>query len=417
MSELTATDVAIEQIIKAGFSHIKVELEADLGRDGERRCEYCDDGYVTCDSCDGDGVVMAERPNGTEIEVECDDCYGEGHTDCDECDGGYDGGYYDEDYCEQFMRDYVGSEVLSRLTYGNFYEDGSVDSEFTFTVPATAYKDVVVWIEAFKALADDIGNGYETHGAGMHISVIPDYSGGNYPVRQHMPEEKIENFKRQMSKLIPAMMFFSSNNKVSRDLGYRRPQVSDDDKYSAIFTHHDTCIEYRAFETCYDNPEDIFQHFEVVAKTLEFYANPSKRVTVQEFNIDSGSGREVSRFYRSPEKIKALRQQVRHLKPSGKTIKECFEQRDMFTVTELKRRQSKRRGELRKEYYRAKARIAELDAMPMTEEMQARYESIKREAARGYYGSMSEAEMLDQAKGINRLPTINQYIEQHLNRF
>jgi len=420
MSELTATDVAIEQIKKAGFSHIKVELEADLGRDGERECSDCDDGYSDCDECNGDGVLMAERPNGTEVEVECDECYGEGRVECGYCDGrGYDGGYYDEDYCETFMRDWVGSDVLSRLTYGNFYEDGSVDSEFTFTVPIEHYKDIVVWIDSFKALSEDIGNGYNTGGAGMHISLIPKESNGNYPNRHRMPDDKIENFAEQMSKLLPAMLFFSSNNEVSRGLSYRTPQVSHDEKYSAIYTHDGTCIEYRAFETCYDEPERIYEHIEVVAKTLQFYVDPTKTVETMGFRFnfsDSYSGqegRQLSRFYDTPEKIAVLRKQLKYIKPDGKSNAELMAQRGVSGITDLRKKISKRRNQLRKQYFKSMAMIKIQEKTPLTERQMIHLEELKQYSRR-YSENLDEQQMIDQAKGINRLPDLETYIKNNL---
>ena len=170
---------AIRQIKDAGFSHIKVELEADLGRDGDRYCSNCDEGSVSCDTCDSEGYVDAERPNGSTVEVECDECDGEGYTSCHECDGeGYVGGYYDEDWCDEFIRENVSQEARDHLTYGEFYEDGSVDSEFTFTIPIEHAAELPQWIEAFTKIGEETGNGVDTSGAGMHISVLPDYANG-----------------------------------------------------------------------------------------------------------------------------------------------------------------------------------------------------------------------------------------------
>lgn len=421
-NDKSSLDKAIEQIKKAGFSHIKVELEADLGRDGERYCNNCVDGSVECYECGGDGFVMASRPNGSETEVECDECYGDGQLHCDDCDGsGYCGGYYDEDYCDDYIQQAVPSEVRSRLTYGEFYEDGSVDSEFTFTVPIEHARDIVEWINAFKSLGSEIGNGIETGGAGMHISVIPDYAKGNYPVREQMPEENIVNFREQMTTLLPALYFLASPNSTSRELGYRQPRVDDDEKYSAIYTHGDTCIEYRLFETTYDNPEDIFTQIEVIAKTLQFYADPDKKVQRigDYFGISDAWGHNLKRFYDTPEKVAILRKQLVYLKPEGKTQAQLFRERGVVGITELRKEHSRKRAEARRKYYRALQVQKELMKQPLTPDQQRYLEEevqLRMNSQRTISAQQRRALELE-IRGVRQMPTLREYIMEQVSGY
>lgn len=46
----------------------------------------CDNGYLECDNCDGDGNIECNTCDGSGQE-DCDACDGEGSTDCEECDG------------------------------------------------------------------------------------------------------------------------------------------------------------------------------------------------------------------------------------------------------------------------------------------------------------------------------------------
>lgn len=407
---------AIRQIKDAGFSHIKVELEADLGRDGDRYCSNCDEGSVSCDTCDSEGYVDAERPNGSTVEVECDECDGEGYTSCHECDGeGYVGGYYDEDWCDEFIRENVSQEARDHLTYGEFYEDGSVDSEFTFTIPIEHAAELPQWIEAFKKIGEETGNGVDTSGAGMHISVIPDYARGSYPVSRAMPSANINNFIEQTTKLLPALFFLASPDEVSRELGYRNPQVDAREKYSAIYTHSNTCIEFRLFETTYKEPTKIFEHIQVIAKTLEFYKDPSKKVETlgKQFGFNGGYGK-VERFYNTPEKIDILRKQLKYIRPDGRTISELFAERKVPMITELKRKQSKRVGELRREYYRTIKYNEELKKQPITPRIQEHIDSLKYERERGWC-DMTDEQIENQARGLNVLPAMADYINRNLN--
>src|SRR5690606_24442961 len=106
MSKQALAD-AIKRIKSAGFSHIKVELEAQMDRGDDDcdcdDCRYCDDcdgrGELDCDWCGTDGVVESETEAGNTEQVECGDCLGTGYITCDYCDGGYrESGGHSGDY-------------------------------------------------------------------------------------------------------------------------------------------------------------------------------------------------------------------------------------------------------------------------------------------------------------------------------
>ena len=147
---------AVQAIKDAGFGYIKVELEAQLGRPCYRdEGEYvtyneCDgDGHHECEECSGEGYHEVEltRPDGSVSdltdEVTCNACYGEGNRECSMCEG--TGEVYEEyssdsefgsvDYCDEFIQEQLSAEAKQALIYGRFYNDGSVDSEYTFTIP------------------------------------------------------------------------------------------------------------------------------------------------------------------------------------------------------------------------------------------------------------------------------------------
>lgn len=350
----SAFEKAKDYIIKAGFSHIKIEMEADLGREeDDYECDECyGEGRVDCPECDGTGVVMATRPNGTEVEVECECCDGEGRIDCEYCDGTGERSSGDNnwtcDACDEWIRDYVSEDARKALTYSKFYYDGSVDSEMTLTLPVANAEYLVEYLQAFKALGDEIGNGVETGGAGLHVCIIPKESNGYYPAeRGTLPEINYDNFSRQVSKLLPAMFLLAGPDSISRGLGYRVPQVSSVQKYSAIYSDYRSSLEYRLFETCYDTPETIKDYVEVIANTLKFYVDPT--LTVEDYNMTfnmTDNNRDVARFYRTPESIKLLRSQLKYVKPSGKKVHELLKEREVPTITELKKQISSKKKEL-----------------------------------------------------------------------
>lgn len=391
-------------IVKAGFSHIKIEMEADLGREDneeEYECEECyGEGNIDCSECDGSGVVNAERPNGTDVEVECDECGGEGRIECGYCDGsgqqyGNSSDDWDTGTCNEWIKEHVSDEAREALTYSQFYYDGSVDSEMTLTLPVKNADYLVEYLQAFKALGDEIGNGVDTGGAGLHISVLPACSSGYFPApRGGLPVAKWNNFQREVTKLLPALYMLASADEISRGLSYRRPQISDEEKYSAIFSSGRSSLEYRLFETCYNKPEMVMEYIEVIAKTLRFYHNPRLKVKALQKQFVIGDGeRHTSRFYQTPDKISILRNQLKYLRPEGKSMSELMKSRKVPNMTELKKLQSAKKSQLRKKWYADKKRVETIKKQPLTEAQSRLVRDLIRDTYTSYTVETAELEV------------------------
>lgn len=404
-------------IIKAGFSHIKIEMEADLGReDSDYECDECyGEGYVDCYECEGSGMVTASRPNGTDIEVECDECGGEGRVECENCGGSgrcYNEEAWDCDTCGEWILNYVSDKAREALTYSDFYYDGSVDSEMTLTIPVKNAEYLVEYLDAFDALSEEIGNGLETGGAGLHISIIPACSNGYYPAPNNsLPAVKWNNFKREVTKLLPALYMLASADEVSRGLNYRRPQISDEEKYSAIFAYRRSSIEYRLFETCYHNPEMVKEYVEVIAKTLRFYNNPRLKVATLEktFPIIEGENK-TSRFYQTPDNIMILRKQLKYVKPDGRSISELMKSRQVPNITELKKLQSAKSAQLRKQWYADKKRIETVKKQPLTERQLQQMNELMTDG----YRNMNRDDAEIYVRNIQELPSLVDYLNSNL---
>lgn len=347
-------EAAIRQIIRKGGSHMKFELEANLGRntDGDdyHTCYDCDgDGYEHCSNCDGTGVLLECETDHEHEDVrvcyqECTDCYGEGRFTCNNCDGEGSccggGSDWDDASCRMFILDYVANRhphAREVLTFSLFYYDGSVDSEFTFTLPTEYAHYAVYYIEAFKALAEEIGE-LSIEGAGMHTSVLPE---ATYYGKESFDDDKLANFQREVSKLLPALYLLASPNSYSRSLYYRQPQIEFDEKYSAIYLHGGKAIEYRLFEPCYDKPEMVLEYIEVIAHTLRYYSKLKCGVKGQSFHMPE-NGDYVSRFYQTPVALRMLQAGLRYLAPAGKTPEQCMAERGCkLELHELTRAQRK----------------------------------------------------------------------------
>lgn len=385
---------AVDRIKSAGFSHIKVELEANIGRDGELSCDSCDgNGGVDCSDCEGEGAVQVEEYIGNSYRdnwVECDSCGGDGLCNCDDCDGtGNRGNFMNESTCEEFMRDYVPQDVRDRLVYGQFYEDGSVDSEFTLTIAIEHIEDVLLWMDAFKALCDECNGYLDVSDAGLHITVLPDDSDGKYPCYREMNRTRVRNFSNQMTKLMPALFFLASSGHQSRSLEYRHPQVTPE-KYSAISTHDDTCYEFRVFETCYDKPESFYDYVETIANCLKFHADPSLSVKNLGKEFGFNNGESVARFYNTAEQLRILNSTVKHIKPKDKTYKKLKEERGVhYTIKDLNQKEKAIISKLREEYKQYQANVEQARSKPLNElqEMNVRkmmVDNWSRESAENY---------------------------------
>lgn len=406
-----ALEKAIRKIKKAGFTHLKLELEANLGR-----C-YEDTYYEDCIECDGRGYTYGEDEEGNEIEVECEFCYGEGSF-------AQEREPWSEQSCHEFIMEYLTRKGLAERTdsgrclgstgletyywpiaplkYVEFYDDGSVDSEITYTVEIDRIDVCMTMFDALQALADEIGNGVETNGAGMHITLL---TSGEYPIRERLPEANIANFKVQVQKLLPALFVAAMATKSTREYRFRMPQVSRNDKYSAIYTHGDTCLEYRLFETCYERPEALYEFLGTIAKTLEYYINPEKRV------ISTGEAYEFhgdgNKLANTPEQVKILKRQMKHVRPQGYSIKQITNVRGIdLSSAAINQRMNEKIAEAKRAYIR------------YCEWWDTRYNSEMTSGDKVHFdywifNGYSEEDARLQAKGLRRKQSESDYIKDN----
>ena len=302
LKPLTHESMKLKSIKKAlfskGFKYLKVELEANVEPSDDYRSRDCHEcsgrGDHECAECESTGYVCQQCseclpaegnpenhncPNSDcdqgVISVECYECNGSGRRHCAECDGEgcfNDGANWCEAYLEDFeqtMFNHLPEQINKKIKYYKFYNDGSVDTEMTFTISINHIEHLPKFIRAFKNTCFDYGD-CDTENAGMHITLLCGYK---YPSIHQLDKDKIENFKREASKLLLALSVFASPDEQTRAFNYRELQVSSTQKHSAIFTHDDTCLEYRIFDTCYDNPKYIIRNLETIIKTLRYYSS------------------------------------------------------------------------------------------------------------------------------------------------
>lgn len=341
-----AVTQAIEFIKKCPYkgTGIKIELEAHLGRDGgSRPCVNCNGaGEVVCMDCEGE---MDNCPScktiGTYV---CSFCKGVGRLDAAATN-------VSESYCQDFIIKSVTENARNALVYSKTYNDGSVDTEFTFTLPIDKARYAVEFIEAFKKLSTQIGATLNTQGAGMHICILnsPDCY---YPRGNSFNSRYYENFRYSMTKLLPALYFLASPDYRSRRLNYRPPIISQS-KYSSI-NASSGCFEYRIFETCYERPYAILDDICIIANTLKYFSYKKKLHsffgTIGKVAFyDVGQG--LERFYQAESNYKALLAGVNLLKPSYKSLTELKKERNFkISLTRIKQKDKIKENKFVAEY-------------------------------------------------------------------
>jgi len=241
-----------EQKLKdKGFNFIKIELEADFNTAGQY-CQNCDEGYVTCPDCDGEG---------------CEECDYQEVIECPDCNGQYTGTRLRMDEVQRVFKRNLPRKVRDNLAYIRAYRDGSVDTEITLTYPVK-YADLTPDVlEAFNATASHFNREIGVRNAGLHIAV----SSTSNPSDSSLDSGAMKNFYKQIPKLMAGMYLIASGQEWTRSFEFRLPKVSRSEKYSAIYTHGDRYLEYRIFDTCYHDCKMVLDFIDMIIGTLKYY--------------------------------------------------------------------------------------------------------------------------------------------------
>lgn len=359
MKALSRNEEIIRQVKLAkksqfGVTGVKVELEARFGRanwrfTGTVECANCDGGNKQHNTCGGNG---------------CDNCDYNGSRPCKNCYFKREN-WRDNFWCQQWLLKELHKYGLSTkrrrtgmyeakkpLVFAKFYTDPSVDSEFTFTISLDKPENIFLLpkiVEVWKEIGRRIGNPIDVSNAGMHMALLQDKN-CYYPVRNETADDRIrlQNFSKSMSLLMPALFFLGSADSRSRKMYFRRPQVSAE-KYSAIH-YYGRALEFRVFETCYDNPEQILDNFVVMRNCIRFwsknYRSPKLEKITRSFKFGNDVGERVDRLYTTTTHLDLLSAGLIKIKPAYKTLKQLKAERE-FKVS--KRDINKRLNKARKD--------------------------------------------------------------------
>lgn len=355
MSQQTDIGSLTDAFLAANLPYLKVELEAQFDRGNFRDpvCRHCEGvGQQSCKPCQAMGLIK----EGSAVKT-CTVCNGEGAFVCLSCTGrGRATRMGSDPWVNNWLYNSLSRSVQRKIKYFKFYNDRSCDSEVTLTIHVRDIGILPTVIKQFLAIGEltmkNRKQKYDVRGAGIHIALMAQ---AEYPTNLKLPKPNVDNLCDQVRKLLPALYFLGASGKNTRSLMFRAPQIgrSNDtegrvrygrDKYSALYTRGDTVLEYRIFETCYRHPEQIFDFLATVANTLQFYANPRKKVKPFNHEFVFKSGDSLTRFFQDEKSLEILDKQLAILKPAWKTIDELKKERgfDRYDIKRLAlRRQNK----------------------------------------------------------------------------
>lgn len=287
---------SLKEIKNRGFTHMKFELEANFNMEGSSECY----------ECDGSGTTEYQDDEGDYQEIDCEYCNGTGERE----------GELDYDDLTNYITNTISEQARDQMTYGHAYNDGSVDTEYTFTTTLEGVKYVPEIMRAFQDYCENEGGDFSIDNAGFHIAVLTE---GTYPCSEYLNQEYLENFKREVTRLIPALYHEATSNTKTRSLEYRPARISSN-KYSCIAIHNGS-MEYRLFDPCFDKPEQVFEYVKVIANTLKYYSKRKlKKNLYEKFEVNTNLNGEnnLGVLYKTPENIKALQNTLKYVNPDGK---------------------------------------------------------------------------------------------------
>lgn len=179
--------------------------------------------------------------------------------------------YHTHGAAHSFIKSHLPKEL--DVKWSGVWSDGG-DTELSITFPTAQLELAPQILKTFNKLGKACGQKkINVNNAGMHITILMD---SVYPSThaERLGMDQLENFKRQVTKALPALWVLAAHGKRTRSADPRVPWVSiNAGKHHAIY-YRNNSFEYRLFDPCYHEPMRVIDNFNVIANTLK-YLDPS----------------------------------------------------------------------------------------------------------------------------------------------
>jgi hypothetical protein len=320
-----------------------------------------------------------------------------------------------------FVKRHVSAEAKAATIFMKTYNDGSVDTEITLTLPYTDPKHVeygMEYLRAFHLLGEEIGQ-ININRAGLHIAIIPNQE-GSYPRNCYLNGRKLTNFMQSMHHLKPALLFLASHDKKSRALNFRDPRGNGEyDKYSMV-NGSSGVLEYRCFQTCYDNPVALVDYMVVIGNSLKFYSdNPVVAPwfgSIGKVPLEySNSVETLDKHFITEANLIALEKGVTLLKPSYKTFTQLKAERE-FSVTKyaIRKGLTLKRSEFTSQYYEQLPRLNYRSQYQIHRRLAQWYD---RAADFNETRAIEDVGTIESIEESNRVPSVVEYVQEQITNY
>lgn len=220
----------------------------------------------------------------------------------------------------------------SSIVYEHAYFDGSVDTEYTFTIPVEDIDMIEHITRVFydicahqlasrmgirtssnnaipKGAADDL---FSTliYNSGIHISLLEEGNYARYEERHVLDPDGLKRVEKFVRNAYMLLYYISTPYSFTRQTTYRRAFVgndiytrhnfspADDQKQSMIYTHGKSMFEFRIFDPVFQKEEYIRNYMSIILKVMDIYKNnvKEKDIVISE-QSDGNYIRNVTNFF------------------------------------------------------------------------------------------------------------------------
>lgn len=285
----------------------------------------------------------------------------------------------------------------------------------------------------------EITGSIDTRGAGMHIGVVFGedalYPDNHSPYEKRiLTEAKLRNFTRSMQQLLPSLYLLATPNEDTRQLGFREPRISvsgvnwaSRDKYSAIHISNG-CIEYRVFDTCYDDLNVLADDIVVIGNSIQYltsrYRSPKlEAIMGNGYGFGNDSDTRTDRLFQDTKVVDLLDAGLDILKPSYLSKAEIVDKRkvalDREELAERDKKHAEEAAILYEEYSDrfdriCKERVAEFQATAIRRRLE---NGVSLSTTRAEIAAMVKSDVERYARDVRGCKRLKQdYITDSINK-
>jgi len=218
----------------------------------------------------------------------------------------------------------------STIVYEHVYVDGSVDTEYTFTLPiedadliediARVFYDICahrLYLSNYSRTISKLNKETSNRlfydlitNSGVHLTLMEESDYNGYENRHTLDQAGLERVERFVRNAYMLLYYISTPFDFTRQIMYRNAFVgntiydqhnfspSNDEKQSMIYTHNRSMFEFRIFDPVFQREEYVRNYILIMSKIMDIYKNNVKEEDIVIPELDqSNYRRKVNDFF------------------------------------------------------------------------------------------------------------------------